>query len=81
MVKLILVAQDRKNLLMDISNVLSLTNTYITSGEFTTEDELAKATLVVEVSNLNNLEKVITALGKVRGVEKIDRFQLGSATK
>jgi len=41
-------------------------------------DDLAKVTLVVEVRNLNNLEKLLKILGKIRGVQTIDRFQLGS---
>ena len=76
-VKLIIQASDRKNLLMDLSNVLGLTNTNIASGEFDAEDDLARVTLVVEVRNLNNLEKIVKALGKVRGVQKIERYQLG----
>ena len=77
MVKLIIQAQDRKNLLMDISNTLSQTNTNIASGDFTAEDDLAKVTLVVEVRNLNNLDKILKVLGKIRGVQAIERYQLG----
>ncbi|MCB1183683.1 bifunctional (p)ppGpp synthetase/guanosine-3',5'-bis(diphosphate) 3'-pyrophosphohydrolase [bacterium] len=77
MVKLIITANDRNNLLMDISNVISLTNTNISSGEFSAEDDLAKVTLVVEVKNLNSLEKILKAIRKVRGVQNIERFQLG----
>jgi len=77
MVKLIITGRDRKNLLMDISNTLSLTSTNITSGEFTSVDELAKVTMVVEVKNLNKLDQILKAVGKVRGVEAIDRYQLG----
>ena len=40
-------------------------------------DDLARVTMVVEVRNLNNLEQILKAIGKVRGVESIDRFQLG----
>jgi GTP pyrophosphokinase len=79
MVKLIITAVDRKNLLMDLSNILSLSSTNITSGEFESEDDIARVTLVVEVGNLNSLEKIIKSLGKVRGVQKIDRYQLGVA--
>ena len=78
MVKLIIMAQDRKNLLMDISNTVANTNTNIASGEFSSEDALARITLVVEVRNLNNLEKLLRVMGKVRGVEGIDRYQLGA---
>ena len=81
MVKLIITANDRKNLLMDLSNALALTNTNITSGDFEAEDDLARMTLVLEVRNLNNLERIIKALGKVRGVQKIDRFQLGVVSR
>jgi len=78
MVKLIIQAHDRKNLLMDISNTLSHTNTNIASGDFSAEDDLAKVTLVVEVKNLNNLEKILRVIGKVRGVQGIERYQLGT---
>ncbi len=80
MVKLIIQAEDRKNLLMDISNTLSQTSTNIASGEFAAEDDLAKVTLVVEVRNLNSLEKILKVLGKVRGVQAIERFQLGGSS-
>ena len=80
LVKLIIMAQDRSNLLMDVSNVISLTNTNISSGEFSSEDDLAKVTLVVEVRNLNKLEKILKAIRKVRGVQGIDRYQLGGAS-
>ncbi len=78
MVKLIILAQDRKNLLMDISNTVANTNTNIASGEFSSEDDLARITLVVEVRNLNNLEKLLKVMGKVRGVQGIERYQLGA---
>jgi GTP diphosphokinase / guanosine-3',5'-bis(diphosphate) 3'-diphosphatase len=77
-VKLIIISNDRKSLLLDISNVLNLTSTNIQSGDFTAEEGLAKVTLVVEVRNLNNLEKILKAVGKVKGVQKIERYQLGS---
>ncbi len=76
-VKLTIMAQDRPNLIMDISNRLSLTNTNLNSGDFATEDDVARVTLVVEVRNLNNLETIMKALYKVPGVTQIDRFQLG----
>ena len=81
LVKLIIQASDRKSLLMDISNVLNVTGTNIQSGDFSAEHDAAKVTLVVEVRNLNNLEKILKAVGKVRGVQKIERYQLGSRPK
>jgi len=76
LVKLIVTAVDRSNLLMDLSNVISLSHTNISSGDFTSEDDLAKVTFVVEVKNLNKLEKILKSLGKVRGVQVIDRYQV-----
>jgi GTP pyrophosphokinase len=78
MVKFIVTANDRNNLLKDISNALSLTNTNITSGEFSSEDDLARVTLVVEVRNLNNLEKILKSVLKIPGVQGVERYQLGS---
>jgi len=68
MVKLIIAAHDRNNLLKDISSTLSLTNTNIASGEFSSEDDLARVTLVIEVRNLNNLEKILKSVMKIPGV-------------
>ena len=80
LVKLIIMATDRKNLLMDISKVLDLTNTNIQSGEFAAENGSATVTLVVEVRNLNKLEQILTAVRRVGGVQKIERYQLGHST-
>lgn len=77
-VKLIITAEDRNNLLMDISNKISESDTNINRGDFTSEDDLATVTLVVEVKSLNSLAKVVKAIGGVRGVETVERFQLGT---
>ncbi len=76
LVKLIIQAVDRKSLLMDVSEVLNLSNTNIQSGNFSSEGDLSTVTLVVEVKNLNKLEKILTSIGKVRGVQSIQRYQL-----
>ncbi len=76
LVKLIIQAMDRKNLLMDVSEVLNQTNTNIQSGDFTSEGDMSTVTLVVEVNSLNKLEKILTSIGKVRGVQSIQRYQL-----
>lgn len=76
LVKLTIHSLDRTNLLMDISNVLNNTNTNIQSGNFQTEGEMATVTLVVEVTNLNKLERIQDLIAKVRGVQTIQRYQL-----
>ncbi len=49
----------------------------IHSGEFGAEGGMAKATLVVEVSDLDVLQKVLKAVEKIPAVEHIDRYQVG----
>ncbi len=77
LVKLIILASDRKGLLADISQVIGAEGANLHSGEFGKENDLARAVFVVEVRNLNNLQKVLRAVGHVAGVEKIDRYQVG----
>ncbi len=76
LVKLIIQALDRKNLLMDVSEVLNQTSTNIQSGNFSADGDLSTVTLVVEVHNLNKLEKILVSISKVRGVQNIQRYQL-----
>ena len=75
MVKLILMASDRQNLLADVSNAISAEGANIISGEFVTEDAMARATVVIAVRSLNALERILTAVSKITGVERIERFQ------
>lgn len=76
-VKLVIQAADRKNLLSEISHVISQTGANIQSGEFGAEDGMARATLIVEVHNLSDLRKIITAVRQIPGVERFDRYQVG----
>jgi len=77
LVKLVILAQDRKNLLADVSRAFGGAGANIQSGEFTAEDDLARATLVVEIHNLNNLQRILDTIGKIPGVESVERYQLG----
>ena len=77
LVKLIIHASDRKNLLAEVSHVISDEGANIQSGEFGSEGAVARATLVVEVHNLDNLQKILRAVQRVPGVERIDRYQVG----
>ena len=77
LVKLVIHASDRKNLLAEVTQVIGLENANIHSGEFGGEGGLAKATLVVEVHNLNDLQKILKAVQRIPGIERIDRYQVG----
>ncbi|MFO7653302.1 MAG: bifunctional (p)ppGpp synthetase/guanosine-3',5'-bis(diphosphate) 3'-pyrophosphohydrolase [Candidatus Krumholzibacteriia bacterium] len=76
-VKLIIMARDRRNLLADISKACSDEGANIQSGEFSSENEVARATLVVEVRNLNNLQHILRRIKQIPHVERIERYQLG----
>jgi GTP pyrophosphokinase len=77
LVKLIIQASDRPRLLAEVSQVIGELKVNIQSGEFSGEGGLARATLVVEVHNLVDLQRVLTAVRKIPGVERIDRYQVG----
>jgi guanosine-3',5'-bis(diphosphate) 3'-pyrophosphohydrolase len=77
MVKLVIQAGDRRNLLAEVSRVIGDLNINIQSGEFAAEGGVAKATLVVEVRNLSDLQRILKALRSIPGVERIDRYQVG----
>jgi guanosine-3',5'-bis(diphosphate) 3'-pyrophosphohydrolase len=77
LVKIIITASDRKALLADLGKVISEAGTNIRSGEFEAEEDLARATILIEVHNLNNLDKVLKAIRKIPGVHKVERHQVG----
>jgi hypothetical protein len=41
------------------------------------DGSLARATLVVEVRNLHDLERILKAVRQIPGIERIDRYQVG----
>ena len=76
LVKLIVTASDRQHLLAEIGQVISSEGTNIRSGEFTSENDLARATFLVEVRNLNNFQRILRSVSRIDGVQKVDRYQL-----
>jgi GTP pyrophosphokinase len=76
LVKIIITAADRKGLLMDLGNVAQDASINIRSGEFSSENDLAKATILVEVHNLNNLRRILKSIRRIPGVQRVDRYQL-----
>jgi GTP diphosphokinase / guanosine-3',5'-bis(diphosphate) 3'-diphosphatase len=77
LVKLVILGGDRKNLLSEVSQVIGTVGANIQSGEFGVEDGVARATLVVEVHNLNDLQKILAEVRRIPGIERIDRYQVG----
>jgi len=76
LVKLIVTGLDRKGLLADLSEAIRNVGVNIRSGDFKTDAELARATLLIEVRNLNNLDKVLKAAARVPNVQQVERYQV-----
>jgi GTP diphosphokinase / guanosine-3',5'-bis(diphosphate) 3'-diphosphatase len=72
-VRLVVTGEDRTNLLADISKKISALGVNIQSGDFASTDGLARATFMVEVRNLRELNDVMTAVRNVKNVRTVAR--------
>jgi GTP pyrophosphokinase len=72
-VQLIVSGHDRLNLLADISRAISDMGVNIQAGSFEGEHEYAHCTFVVEVRNLSHLDKIIRAIRRLGGVDRVER--------
>ncbi len=77
LVKLVIQAGDRSNLLAEVTQEIGNLDINLHSGEFAVEGGVAKATLVVEVHNLNDLQRILKVVQRIPGIERIDRYQVG----
>jgi GTP pyrophosphokinase len=77
LVKLVIQAGDRRNLLAEVTHVIGDLHINIHSGEFSVDGAVARATLVVEVRNINDLQRIMKAVERIPGIERIDRYQVG----
>ena len=76
LVKLMVTSLDRKGLLADLGDAIRDVGTNIHSGDFKSDRDLARVTFLVEVRNLNNLEKVLKSVRRVSGVQNVERYQV-----
>jgi GTP pyrophosphokinase len=74
-VHLTILSEDRRDLLRDISEAISRTDTNIVMIEFKLEDMLVKGNLIIEVNNLHHLTKTIHNIQKVKGIISVDRVE------
>jgi GTP pyrophosphokinase len=80
-VQLALLAEDRKNLLRDITQAISNTNTNIMFMDSKAKDRLAKCKLIVEVKNLSHLTRVMNGINKIRGMLSVERVESPQARR
>ena len=66
-------AQERKNFLKDVVEVISLTNTNIINIDGTVDDTIIHVSLVMQVGNLNHLSRIINKIRTVQGIISVER--------
>jgi GTP pyrophosphokinase len=76
-VRIRIYSEDKKGLLANISNSISATEANIKNARVdTTEDKKAISTFEIEIRDLNHLNKVIKALAKIKGVQRVERMRI-----
>jgi len=76
-VRIRIYSEDKKGLLAEISKSISSNKANIKNAMVdTTEDKNAVSTFEVEIRDLNHLNKVIRALGKIKGVHQVERMRV-----
>ncbi|MCP4568118.1 MAG: bifunctional (p)ppGpp synthetase/guanosine-3',5'-bis(diphosphate) 3'-pyrophosphohydrolase, partial [FCB group bacterium] len=73
MIKLDILLEDRKNMLRDITEVISDTDANVRGAEISGKGGPVTGSFVVEINNLSHLNRVTEKIKKVKGVISIDR--------
>ncbi|MFQ5584214.1 MAG: ACT domain-containing protein, partial [Calditrichia bacterium] len=74
-VQLAILAEDRKNLLRDMTQVIAGANTNILHMDMKAKDRLAKCKMIIEVKNLSHLTRVMKGINKVKGMISVERVE------
>jgi GTP pyrophosphokinase len=73
-----LLGADRPGLLADVSNALAKLDTNIRNLEMSVEDGEVRGNFLLEVMNLNHLQRIIKAMERVKGVRLVGRKESAS---
>jgi len=68
-----ILGQERKNFLKDITDVIAGTNTNIISIDGNVDETIIHITLILQVGNLNHLNKVMHRIHNVQGIISVER--------
>ncbi len=74
-VQISILAEDRKDLLHDISLVISKGDTNLLMVEFKVEDSLVKGNLIVQVKDLYQLTKILNSMRKIKKIISVERVE------
>jgi guanosine-3',5'-bis(diphosphate) 3'-pyrophosphohydrolase len=72
-VDLLLFCEDRRNLLADVAKAISDENVDIINADVGTRDGVPRGLFTVQVKNLKQLDKVMRAMARVKGVDRVVR--------
>jgi len=76
-VRIHIYSEDKKGLLAEISTSISSNEANITNARVDTiEDKKAVSTFEMEIRDLNHLKKVIKALEKIKGIDRVERMRV-----
>jgi guanosine-3',5'-bis(diphosphate) 3'-pyrophosphohydrolase len=73
LVRLEVLVQDRKNILKDITEAIADADTNVRGAEIKGGESVASGSFVIEVRNLNHLNKTLKRIAKVKGVIQVER--------
>jgi GTP pyrophosphokinase len=71
--RILVLGEDRKDLLADISRRISATGTNIKSGDFSSEEGMVRVRMIVEVHNLRQLNELMHAVRQIKHVHDVTR--------
>ena len=74
LVHLLIIGEDRKDFLKDVTLCVSKLNVNIVMANFSIEDMYAKGYLNLQVKDLQHLTRIINSLQKLQGVISVERF-------
>lgn len=74
LVRLYMVAHDRKDFLRDVTETISSTDTNIVNVALQTEESFVHNNMLIEVRNLNHLTRIINRLRKIKGIVNVERL-------
>lgn len=74
-VELLIIVEDRKNMLRDVTQAVADSDTNVRAAEMRTQDSTGMGKFLVEVTSLSHLNRVMDKIKKVKGVISVARSQ------
>lgn len=74
LVRLYMVAHDRRDFLRDVTEAISSAETNIVNVSLQTEESFVHNNMLIEVRNLNHLTRIISKIRKIKGIINVERL-------